>query len=140
MFKIDKIVSGGLYCQSDNKQVFPLDGLTNISIGEPCDIDKEEFRIPAEISVDVATINREALSLLCNPVSTRGFSIEFDMPVGRVQVKRHRQKRINKKWAKKYGYRTVMAPFSGNVDSMTDNRDGTISFEIGKFVKKEGQC
>lgn len=28
----------------------------------------------------------------------------------RVQVRRHRKKRINKKWAKKYGYRVIKVP------------------------------
>jgi hypothetical protein len=34
-----------------------------------------------------------------------GFSLEFRSPYD-VQVRRHKKKRINKKWAKRYGYKT----------------------------------
>lgn len=34
------------------------------------------------------------------------FTMEFNTPIT-VQVKRHRRKRINKKWAKRYGYKIV---------------------------------
>ena len=35
-----------------------------------------------------------------------GYTIQFHQPV-QVQVRRHKKKRINKKWAKRYGYKTV---------------------------------
>lgn len=34
-----------------------------------------------------------------------GFTAEFRVPY-QVQIRRHRKKRINKKWAKRYGYKT----------------------------------
>lgn len=36
-------------------------------------------------------------------------SFTCEMPF-RVQVRKHRKKRINKKWAKKYGYKTMVRP------------------------------
>lgn len=35
-----------------------------------------------------------------------GFTVECKMPY-QVQIRRHRKKRINKKWAKRYGYKTM---------------------------------
>ena len=35
-----------------------------------------------------------------------GYTVLFRQPV-QVQVRRHKKKRINKKWAKRYGYKTV---------------------------------
>ena len=43
-----------------------------------------------------------------------------------VQARRHRKKRINKKWAKKYGYKQVSVKSPGW--EMTTNTDGTVSF------------
>ena len=34
------------------------------------------------------------------------FTIECKMPC-QVQIRRHKKKRINKKWAKRYGYKTI---------------------------------
>ena len=39
-----------------------------------------------------------------------GYTILFQQPV-QVQVRRHKKKRINKKWAKRYGYKTVFKSF-----------------------------
>ena len=38
------------------------------------------------------------------------FDLSYNRLVGYEQVKKHKKKRINKKWAKKYGYREVYIP------------------------------
>ena len=35
------------------------------------------------------------------------FKVEF--PVGKIQRRKHKKRRINKKWAKKYGYKDIIA-------------------------------
>lgn len=47
-----------------------------------------------------------------------------------VQARRHRKKRINKKWAKKYGYKQVFVKSPGW--KMTANTDGTVTFTKGE--------
>lgn len=42
------------------------------------------------------------------------------------QIRRHRKKRINKKWAKKYGYRQVNIPL-GNFSLSKQNDDFVLS-------------
>ena len=43
-----------------------------------------------------------------NPVPmSRSFTVKTSAPY-KVQIRRHRKKRINKKWAKRYGYKTML--------------------------------
>lgn len=43
-----------------------------------------------------------------NPVPmSRSFTVKASAPY-KVQIRRHRKKRINKKWAKRYGYKTML--------------------------------
>lgn len=83
----------------------------------------------------------EALEKLFVPRAS-GFTILFDIQIDKVQVRKHRQKRINKKWAKRYGYKPVLAPYSGDIDAFNDNGDGTFSFvaeNIGRCNQYKGQ-
>lgn len=50
-----------------------------------------------------------------------------------VQVRKHKKKRINKKWAKRYGYRQVIKKSEGWELHM--NTDGSL-----EFVKEEELC
>lgn len=51
-------------------------------------------------------VNGPLLSELVGPDSDPTFQMEYD-GVMHEQVRRHKKKRINKKWAKRYGYRVV---------------------------------
>jgi hypothetical protein len=51
-------------------------------------------------------VNGPLLSELVGPDSDQTFQMEYDVFVHE-QVRRHKKKRINKKWAKRYGYREV---------------------------------
>ena len=56
-----------------------------------------------------------------------------DQVTGYEQVKKHRKNRINKKWAKKYGYKEILEPFeiSMNHCSITPiNKRGQNMYEI----------
>lgn len=59
----------------------------------------------------------------------------------RVQARKHKKKRINKKWLKRYGYKTIKVPFKqtynkckinydGEPEILADNSGEIFSFEI----------
>ena len=56
-----------------------------------------ECRIDGDILAKLTGANTEGML----------FDITYSSP-RRVQVKKHKKKRINKKWAKRYGYKTVL--------------------------------
>lgn len=96
--------------------------------------EKIEFPISmsANFECDVNQFNLEALM----PKSlTNKFTMTMDVPE-EVQFRRHKCKRINKKWAKRYGYKTIYKTVSFDVDSINDNQDGTFSFEFKCPPKK----
>jgi len=43
------------------------------------------------------------------------YKIQFDKVIYRKQIKRHKKKRINKKWAKKYEYRDIIGTYEADV-------------------------
>ena len=61
----------------------------------------EEFTMECDINGDL-------FAKLCGVDMANGkdFTVEFSRPE-LVQVRRHRKKRINKKWAKRYGYKMM---------------------------------
>lgn len=68
--------------------------------------------------VDIAQLNGDCTS----------FTIEGKVP-RQVQVRRHKKKRINKKWAKRYGFKTIFETI--RLTNVEFNReDDTIGFEI----------
>lgn len=57
------------------------------------------------------SINKDLFRLLCGLSDVGSSCSPFALySTKRVQVRRHRKKRINKKWAKKYGYRVIEVP------------------------------
>lgn len=61
-----------------------------------------------------------------------GFTVECIAPY-RVQARRHKKKRINKKWAKRYGYVTKFKKIR-MTDAQFVQRGEDIEFE-GRFIK-----
>lgn len=67
-------------------------------------------------------------AILYNPLVYK--SPEFDMKVkGTVQVRRHRKKRINKKWAKRYGFREGLISAGRFRLAEYNTRDGEFRFD-----------
>lgn len=84
----------------------------------------EEFTMELEIDGDLL-----ASTFGVDLASGKDFSVEYNASPELVQIKRHKKKRINKKWAKRYGYNAVIKRCSmkncsislinGNEDSLT---------------------
>ena len=80
-----------------------------------------EFSIEAEID---SRLYSEHIGSALNMGDT--FSITFKEPY-KVQRRKHKKKRINKKWAKKYGYITKFRTYQVDEVRFTDN--GCFQFE-----------
>ena len=59
-----------------------------------------------ECDIDAKTLKKLTGIDLAHGSDFTGYTVLFRQPV-QVQVRRHKKKRINKKWAKRYGYKTV---------------------------------
>lgn len=89
-----------------------------------CSLEEDTIYIPEELDLDCCRINPVTLSKsvefeleatlnvpLINELAgsfskPKGFDLEWD-GVYHEQIRKHKKKRINKKWAKRYGYREV---------------------------------
>lgn len=60
--------------------------------------------------VDDVSVNKEIFNKLCDAYKKPKFNLECKMMV---QRRKHRKKRINKKWLKKYGYKQIMVRSKG---------------------------
>ena len=58
------------------------------------------------------------------------YKVEFS--IGKVQRRKHKKRRINKKWAKKYGYKDIIA--SGDFNHIVTDDNGESKFEISNIV------
>lgn len=65
-----------------------------------------EAKASFECDVDAKILKKLTGIDLAHGSDFTGYTILFQQPV-QVQVRRHKKKRINKKWAKRYGYKTV---------------------------------
>ena len=57
--------------------------------------------------------------------------VEFS--IGKIQRRKHKKRRINKKWAKKYGYKDIIV--SGKLNQIVTNDNGESKFEISNIVQ-----
>ena len=51
-----------------------------------------------------------------NESQPTGYKAQFNTPIYKQQIRIHKRKRINKKWAKRYGYRNVIGTYEADVD------------------------
>lgn len=64
----------------------------------------------ATFSCENTTINENLLSELFLPKKSNTFDLQYTIMV---QARRHRKKRINKKWLKRYGYKPMQMTSNG---------------------------
>ena len=75
--------------------------------------DNKSINNSSEITVEVeGTSTEEFLKILGVDIATRPDVITIQLQK-LVQVRKHKKKRINKKWAKKYGYKTSIITHDG---------------------------
>ena len=90
----------------------------------------KDFNVPLSTKAELTAeceIDAELFSRMTGaniPTDVSNFTLEGLLP-HLVQVKRHKKKRINKKWAKRYGYKTVFEPVKlTNVQFFSDDYPG----------------
>ena len=85
-------------------QIFPIDDVPSHTDSEMFTLAKEaEFS--TEAKVDAGLLKKLVEHDLANGTSA-GFTLQYHT-TRLEQIRRHKKKRINKKWAKRYGYREV---------------------------------
>ena len=97
----------------------------------------EEIRLDRDKEVSFSgefTINEDLMKKLLGEWSPiTGSQAKYNLCYTTlVQARRHKKKRINKKWLKRYGYKYVIKTLDGfKLDNVNDN-----GFEF-EFIKKE---
>ena len=76
-----------------------------------------------ECDVDAKILKKLTGIDLAHGSDFTGYTIQFHQPV-QVQVRRHKKKRINKKWAKRYGYKTVFKSVKFEEARVEPNKNG----------------
>ena len=131
MFPNIQFTSGSLYLKDDYLgPVIPE--IPPIDINEPPNyLHSLNFQLSTEAEFTVETeIDAPMLYGLCGipPMTNiQTFTLQYQRPVTE-QVRRHKKKRINKKWAKRYGYRTVLKTYQMN--EVRFEKGATDEFEL----------
>lgn len=81
-----------------------------------------EFRTPLAqtFTTDTVIVDTGLLNLISD--QPKGFFLEYDVDI-QIQARRHHKKRINKKWLKRYGYKTVRRRVRLSCEEMSINQD-----------------
>lgn len=131
MFPNIQFSSGSLYIKDE--LIGPtIPEIPPIDINEPPNyIRSLNFPLSTEAEFTVeAEIDAPMFYGLCGipPMTNiQTFTLQYQRPVTE-QVRKHKKKRINKKWAKRYGYRTVLKTYQ--IDNVRFKRDATDELEI----------
>lgn len=122
-----EITGGGLYL-SDGTKFMELSNIEDISMDITPEISDKEFfplisSMSCELTFDNSYVNEELLNKITT-VDPSECAFITSIPYA-VQVRKHRKKRINKKWAKIYGYRLQF------IEGRT--KDATYNTETGEL-------
>lgn len=86
------------------------------------------FSNPMEFELEAHKINSELVDKLVGLDLSNSHDMEYTLEYSnarQVQVRRHKKKRINKKWAKRYGFRTVYDKVRFKEVSLVAKDEGT---------------
>jgi hypothetical protein len=72
----------------------------------------------ASFEADTNYINNDLMRELfgINKRQPTNYKTQFDTSIYKKQIRTHKKKRINKKWANRYGYRDVVGTYEADVD------------------------
>ena len=122
-----EITGGGLYL-SDGTKFMELSNIDDVSMDIAPEISDKEFcrfnnSMSCELTFDNNYVNEELINKMTTVDPSKCMFIT-SIPYA-VQVRKHKKNRINKKWAKKYGYRLKF------IEGKT--RDATYNTQTGEF-------
>ena len=111
-FNINKISNFG-FIDVGTGERFELSG-ASIEIDTLCPNEKPEIKsfgtCEASFTCENLMINEKLLSELFSPKMSDTLDLQYTTMV---QARRHRKKRINKKWLKRYGYKPIQMTSKG---------------------------
>lgn len=132
-----KLISGTFFNLDTGEKIGDLSfDLGECVLTEPTENRRLSFNPSAAMSFE-GEINSELLKQFVDPIPKK-YDIQIQVPA---QRRRHKKKRINKKWAKRYGY-TIKTITTKGWKIHTDT-DGNVEFikdevpkeEVGEFKK-----
>lgn len=96
------------------------------------------FECELEGTIDISALD-DLLDAVAPPTEdSKTFTLQYNGTYPE-QIRRHKKKRINKKWAKRYGYRKVPCRYSFDNARMSDNGDGSIEFRTDSVKILKGE-
>lgn len=127
-----------LMCVIDGKEIFRLNEIENITCVDDSinpDISIEpyySFSKQTEFTADFSADFSADLRRIIDSISSRNYSdYQVEGLINRIQKRKHRKRRINKKWAKRYGYWDVV--LKGRL-----RPDASIEYSEDKDVQWQG--
>lgn len=81
-----------------------------------------------ECDIDAALFDKVVGLDLSKNTDMTGFTVECKVP-HKMQLRRHRKRRINKKWAKRYGYKVEFSDVRLKEVTFKDREDGLLDIE-----------
>lgn len=126
----------------DGKEIFRLNEINNITYVDDSinpDISIEPYynfgkqtEFTADVSADFSADFSADLRRIIDSVSPKDYSdCQVEGLINRIQKRKHKKRRINKKWAKRYGYWDVI--FKGRL-----RPDASIQYSEDKDVQWQG--
>lgn len=111
-FELDGLTSFGFIDMGTGERFELSDSTIEIDTLSPNEVpDIRAFgTCEATFACENAVINENLLSKLFLPEKSNTFGLQY---TAMVQARRHRKKRINKKWLKRYGYKPMQMTSSG---------------------------
>jgi len=143
--ELSNITEAGLYNIDTGVKLFDLTPVDfTMKSNTPTPKEVFQFGKYATLEFEDTRINKEVMDMLIGKdTPTKGFTIEYDTVLYQKQNRVHKINRINKKWAKRYGYRDVIATYSADLDYKeafkTDSQDFNCTFNNIKLIKIDGK-
>lgn len=122
-----------VYEFKSGEEVFSFDGCTNISLESPCVNEQPHINLNTSFSMEIKspTFIKQLLDEICKPLNTIKNKAQFDSILYSKQKRTHKKKRINKKWAKRYGFIDVVGTYEADVEIKEINTSsGETEFEL----------
>lgn len=126
-----KLTSGTFFNLETGEKIGDLSfDLSDCVLAEPTEERRLNFNPSATMSFE-GEINGELLRQFVEPMPEK-YDIQIQVPV---QRRRHKKKRINKKWAKRYGY--TMKTITTKGWKIHTDTDGNVEFIKDEISKEE---
>lgn len=124
-FELDGLTSFGFIDMGTGERFELSDAAIEIDTLSPNEVPEVRTfgTCEATFTCENAVINENLLSELFLPKKTNTFDLQYNVMV---QARRHKKRRINKKWLKRYGYKPQQVTSKG--------------WELGEYNTQTGEC